>query len=247
VMCDEFIKVHGPPLIEASRQGAGVLFLGAGALVYDEAETVNFLRFLERVGPIGFISRDAPSFERFARAFPHACQGIDCGFFVPDAYAPPTLRLPPYVALAFDSMLEPPIETNGRMEVRLHHQCWGPTGRRWASKPDVLVSDAPHDYLALYSQAEEVHTDRVHACVATLAYGRKARLYASTPRAALFDPVGAAEIGRGLVSVDPGLLNRRKSAQVQAVREIAAPALTAKVAEPHLDPVARRTDKPCLR
>ena len=54
-------------------------------------------------------------------------------------------------------------------------------------KNGVIVSDNPMDYLLLYRNASEVYSDRVHACIPTLAFGNKARLFSNSPRIALFE------------------------------------------------------------
>lgn len=50
-------------------------------------------------------------------------------------------------------------------------------------------SDYPLDYLFLYRNVTETHSDRVHACIPTLSFGNKAKLYSDSPRIALFENV----------------------------------------------------------
>ena len=98
--------------------------------------------------------------------------------------------------------------------------CWPVLREEFARKTCTLVSDIPHDYLALYANAEEVHSDRVHACVAALAYGRKARLYHPTLRGSLFEAAGAARIREELVQLDLQALAQKKKAQIEFVRRV---------------------------
>ncbi len=92
-----------------------------------------------------------------------------------------------------------------------------------------MISDIPEDYLTLYAGAREVHSSRVHACVAAISYGVPARFYSDTPRGLLFDMVGASAIRDRLVSLDASALESKKQAQLECVRRIVSssfPALT---------------------
>lgn len=219
-MCEEFIQVNGPSVLALVKRGVPVLLLGTGAQTYSERERQLFGNFLLQVNPVGFVSRDDQSYEMFADFVPRAQKGIDCAFFLPEAYTPPSLLLPPYIVAVFDSVPEPALALNGRLLIRAHHDCWGPPRRDYINSRYTLISDIPYDYLALYANAEEVHSDRVHACVAALAYGRKARLYHPTPRASLFDAVGAQKIRQELVEIDMQLLAQKKKAQIEFVKDV---------------------------
>lgn len=176
--------------------------------------------FVRQLNPIGFVSRDDASYEMFSGLVVQAYKGIDCAFFLPEAYSPLPLILSPYVVATFDSVPEPRLDLNGRRLIRAHHDCWGPPRRTYLRTGNTLISDIPYDYLALYANAEEVHSDRVHACVAGLAYGRRVRFYHPTPRASLFDPVKAVGIKERLVQLDMELLSMKKRAQVGVVKEV---------------------------
>lgn len=219
-MCEEFITVNGPSVQALANRGVPLLLLGTGALTYSAQERSRFGAFLRQLDPIGFLSRDGQSYEMFSGFVGRARQGIDCAFFVAEAYRPPPLVLAPYVAATFDSMREPALDLKGRRLLRAHHDCWGPARAEYMHKEGTLISDIPYDYLALYAGAEEVHSDRVHACVAALAYGRRARLYHPTPRGSLFAAVGAGEITERPVQLDMQLLGEKKAAQVEFVREL---------------------------
>lgn len=55
---------------------------------------------------------------------------------------------------------------------------------------NVVAADEPYSYITTYAHATLTLTDRVHACVATLAYGRPAMMWFDTPRNALLERVG---------------------------------------------------------
>lgn len=219
-MCEEFVRVNGPTILSLSSRGVPVLLLGTGALEYSQPEKRLYGDFLRKVKPVGFVSRDDRSYEMFADYVPQAQKGIDCGFFVLEAYTPFPLVLPAYIVATFDSTPEPALDLKERQMIRAHHDCWTPLNKEQTSTANTLISDIPYDYLALYANAEEVHSDRVHACVAALAYGRHARLYHPTPRGSLFDAVGAYDIRDKLVKLDLGLLKRKKKSQIEFTQQV---------------------------
>ena len=224
-MCQEFIDVNGPSVLALARRGVPVVLLGTGGLNFDETERSAFRAFLREVEPVAFISRDNRSYEAYRDSAPVAHAGIDCGFFVPEAFTPFPLSLPPYAALNFDGRETFHPETPGLLQVHAHHECFDRIPPGQMRKPRTLISDLPHDYLTLYAGASEVHSDRVHACVAALAYGRRARFYGKTPRASLFDAVGSGAIGGSLTSVDAAAFADTKRRQVDVVREVVTAAL----------------------
>ena len=52
---------------------------------------------------------------------------------------------------------------------------------------NAIASDEPFTYFTIYSQTNLTLSDRVHACVITLAYGKPAMLFTPSPRARLFE------------------------------------------------------------
>lgn len=68
--------------------------------------------------------------------------------------------------------------------------------RKTYRAPNSFVSDIPFTYLNLYANTRATFTNRVHACVATLAYGKPAMLFSTTPRARLLERVGLTYITR---------------------------------------------------
>ena len=90
-------------------------------------------------------------------------------------------RLPRSVAGR--SIVRPDHRTNPHLPLKIYRDSGG------------IASDEPWTYLALYARTELTFSDRVHACVATLAYGRPAMLHnPSTKRSALFSAAGVAGI-----------------------------------------------------
>lgn len=211
--CDEFVETEGVALLRARERGVEVVFNGCGQLDYDAGETRRFRAFLERLDPLAFVSRDRASYENVADVCPRRLDGIDCGFFLPEAYTPPAMRGEPYAVVNFDEAPAPELGLDLPV-LRAQHAAVENLPEHALAHPDTLVSDVPEDYLALYAGCRETHSDRVHACVATLAYGNAARLYAKTPRAGLFQRVGGGAVGEELVRVDLAALGESRDAQV---------------------------------
>jgi len=220
-MCDEFVKVNGPTILKAAERGVGVLLMGTGGFHYDPEEVRTYRAFMREAKPLAFISRDNRAFEDYAEQADQVHRGIDCAFFVSDAFTPPALDLGPYVVVNFDDGPAPSIDTGERLILRSHHDCWEMPEVNLSEKR-TLISDVPHDYLTLYAGAEEVHSDRVHACVAALSYGRAARLYHPTPRGSLFEAAGASTIRDRLTRIDPDEVADKKQTQIKFVSRVIA-------------------------
>ncbi len=85
--------------------------------------------------------------------------------------------------------------------------------------PNSFVSDVPYTYLNLYANTEATFSNRVHACVATLAYGKPAKLFSTSPRAYLLDRLGAKNIRKELTKIDSEWLKYEKLAMINFLRE----------------------------
>lgn len=218
-MCKEFVENNGRTFIEASKRGVAILGLGTGGFLYDDEEINIFSEFLNGLHRSAIISRDEDTYGMFKGRIKNIWSGIDCAFFLPDYYTPPKLTLPTYDVENFDdAATRPTIDHHGRRVIYTHHDLWGPLPEKYINKPDTLVSDVPEDYLTLYSQVRETHADRVHACVASLAYGNRAQLYSNTPRKALFSKVGVLDITKRVCKLDLASLQELKDAQIIQTR-----------------------------
>lgn len=79
----------------------------------------------------------------------------------------------------------------------------------------AIAADEPFTYLTIYSNAQATYTDRVHACLAALAYGKPARLFTPSPRSRLFQRVGLDNIATEMSIVDQDLLAAAKTHQTK--------------------------------
>lgn len=82
------------------------------------------------------------------------------------------------------------------------------------SQPNGLSSDEPYTYFTVYANTKLTLSDRVHACVATLAYGNPAMLLHPTPRGRLFERVGLADIRKRPMSLDMAYLESERTKQI---------------------------------
>jgi hypothetical protein len=87
-----------------------------------------------------------------------------------------------------------PSTIGGLAVLRPEHRTNPFVGWKVYRHPGTVVSDEPYTYLTTYANARLTLSDRVHACVAAVAYGRPAMLFAPTPRGSLFERVGLGDI-----------------------------------------------------
>lgn len=94
--------------------------------------------------------------------------------------------------------------------VRPTHGVLNRSERSLYNKPNAFFAQTPHGYLNLYRNTNLTLSDRVHACVPTIAYGGTAQLFTDSPRARLFERVGVGEIHEHPVSVSMNNLRTEK-------------------------------------
>lgn len=114
-----------------------------------------------------------------------------------------------------------PAQIGGYTIVRPEHRVNPDLTWKIYSQPNGLSSDEPFTYFTIYSQTSLTLSDRVHACVATLAYGNPAMLMHPTPRGYLFNRVGMNEIRSKPMSLDPGYLEQERCQQVEYLKSAA--------------------------
>jgi len=122
-------------------------------------------------------------------------------------------KIQSYIGHAMDRR-KLPTELNGRTIIRPEHRVNPHLGFKVYQHPNAIASDEPWTYFTLYANTELTLADRVHACVATLAYGNRAMLFTPSPRSALFDRVGAGDIRRRPVSLDMDELEEDRQQQL---------------------------------
>jgi len=87
-----------------------------------------------------------------------------------------------------------PTELAGYRVIRPEHRFNPHITWKIYKQPNAVASDEPYTYFTVYANTRLTLADRVHACVATLAYGNPAMLFTPSPRSQLFDRLGLSEI-----------------------------------------------------
>lgn len=232
VTCIDFIKDQGKLCDKLTKLNIPIIFNGVGGSLYNQKEITAFSSFIKNHNVKGFISRDNRTYDDYCNVVPLSFRGVDCGFFIPDK--PEFNGIgddKKYFVYNFETSLSgyPPEQwgynKNNENHIICHHQTLsGSLGRytpgEHISRPRTMIAELPHEYIYLYAKAKETRSNRVHACVATLAFGGAATLIQKTDRASLFDVVGCGELRNKLVTADINKLNNAKNDHVQALDTI---------------------------
>jgi hypothetical protein len=221
-MCEDNFQTQKVVLQQFIKNGARIIIAGGGASRYDDDEVKKVREWMKKIPIYGFISRDEYSYKNYADHATHSYNGIDSALFISDYFNPPEVSIPDFVITNFDHIPEPRIKTNVRLIIRIHHSCW-PTDFRseYFRYSNTLISDLPSDYLTLYAHTKATYSDRVHACLVTLAYGNKAMFFdKSSPRLRMFRRIGAVGIDEQPVAIDMKQLSEEKESQVKFLRSI---------------------------
>lgn len=159
----------------------------------------NFDRYPEPTIRLGdFVARDGIRFE---------ADGAIWNLRVPPAVSRLAHRskVKAYMGHALDRR-KLPQELNGRKIIRPEHRFNPHVTYKIYQHANAIASDEPWTYFTIYANSRMTLTDRVHACVVTLAYGGPAMLFTPSPRSSLFDRVGCGDIRNRPVSIDPAYL-----------------------------------------
>ncbi|QCW05074.1 polysaccharide pyruvyl transferase family protein [Natrinema pallidum] len=231
ILYEHVLEKYYPVFEKLAEDDTPLVLLGAGGGDYDP-ETQRYVKqFINEVEPAGIITRDRDAYESYSDDVPRAHDGIDCAFFINEWYDPPTAT-DEYDVATFDKQTTPKIASDRRTIHTDHYPFEQPYGNLWQkikkmksqwklfNKENVFVSDSLRDYLFLYANTRVTHSDRIHACVPTLAYGNRAQFWFDTPRGTLFEKVLDEDIQDKPVSVDQSLLKRAKQEQVEALQSI---------------------------
>lgn len=238
MLTTNWFKKYSRVFDELVKKDSKIIIYGAGGVTYSKKEINEVREYLKKMNIFAFISRDKKAFENYHDLAEYSYDGIDCAFFINDAFTPAKLDLPEYVVFTFDSMAEPNLKVEEKI-IRTHHAPWRFLSNQIFSKNDLkiflgrikhhqtniikkndLLSDLPDDYLNLYANCEATYSDRVHACVATLSFGNSTRLYSKSARSFLFDRIGLSSIREDLVSLDRKIIEKEKKKQIDFLSEI---------------------------
>lgn len=103
--------------------------------------------------------------------------------------------------------------------VRTEHRYNPFMPRRSYRRPNAYAGDIPQTYLNLYAHSACTFSNRVHACVATAAYGNPAMLFTRSPRAYLLKRLGLTKIKDEPTRLDMDFLRREKAGMLDWLKE----------------------------
>lgn len=225
---------YGPVLNILENRKTPVLLMGVGGSSYDLQTRDYVLSKLGKLNVIGIITRDPTAYETYKCADYQVHPGIDCAFFLGDAYNPPSADIE-FIAATFDKVPEPVLPV-GLPIIRPNHEPfgyarpfqgfagtlleWFKRTRRRYTKQNVFVSDLVEDYLFIYANANVTYSDRIHACVPAMVYGRKAQFFFKTPRAGLFSPFFGEQVWQEPCTLDTALLSTKKNEMISSLRSL---------------------------
>ncbi|MBR2089537.1 MAG: hypothetical protein IJ905_04055 [Fibrobacter sp.] len=224
-----FFVIFGKLLEDKVAQGCKLIFLAASGNHYTENEVKVVSEWLEKLKPYAIMTRDSVAFKHYAKYSSNSYNGIDNVFFVNRLGLKGTgTTIDPYFVLNFDEPKHKNIKKNleeklaNKHIVYTDHKPYPYSKVSKLSKLNVMCSDYPLDYLFIYKNVVETHSDRVHACIPTLSFGNRAQLYSDSPRIALFDNVGIdiSEMKNHPVSLDQNHLKNLQDAQISFLKNV---------------------------
>lgn len=224
-------KVHSRFLNWLIKKQYPVFVLGGGGGNNYSKEEHDFVSdYWKKINFIGYVARDEKAHGNFGKYAKISYIGIDNAFFLNNAFTPAKLDIEPFIINAFDLTYDRKIEANSKKVVKLSHRLLDVDSfksflkRKFKAfkivKKYDLISDYPDDYLHLYANADVTHSDRVHACVASLIFGRKAQYYDNSDRSYLFDRIGLSDIRNKPVKLDMDFIENEKQKQLEVIKKV---------------------------
>ncbi len=227
VLTVHFFKIYGELLKEKTEQGCKLIFLGASGNYYTDFEIDSVSKWLELLKPFAIMTRDSMAYEKYSRFSQNSFNGIDNAFFV-NLLNIPSLKTNPkdYVVINLEEPrnarikkeLEKECKSSNKEMIFSNHKPYPYSNLSKMIKKGIIVSDYPQDYLILYKNATEVYSDRVHACIPTLSFGNKAKLFSNSERIKLFNNVEVEENEDGLMKLVN--IEHYQEKQVSFLREL---------------------------
>jgi Polysaccharide pyruvyl transferase len=126
-----------------------------------------------------------------------------------------------YIGAALDRR-KLPAEIAGHVVVRPDHRHWPHMTYKVYQQPNGMSSDEPFTYFTIYADTTLTLSDRVHACVATLAYGKPAMMFSYSARSALFDRLGLEDIRKRPMTLDQTWLANERAAEIAFLKQALA-------------------------
>ncbi len=104
--------------------------------------------------------------------------------------------------------------------VRTDHRPHPLLRRKTYRYPRVMVNDVPYAYFEIYKGARLTLSNRVHACVAALAYGNHAMLFTRSPRSRLLERMGLDDIRKHPMAINKDFLEQEKKSLLKFLADV---------------------------
>jgi hypothetical protein len=228
VLYEHALEKYYKILRKVRSENIPLILLGAGGGDYSDSTQRYVRQFTDEVEPAAIITRDSTAYNCYSDEAKYTSDGIDNAFFINEWYDPPSSDVD-YDVATFDKT-NPDVDSERDIIYSDHYPFEQPYGNLWQKfkkhmkqrrifdRKNYFLSDTLEDYLFLYSNARVTYSDRIHACVPTLAYGNRAQFTFDTPRGELFEKVISDDIHSDPVSLDNSLIRRLKDEQVEAFK-----------------------------
>jgi hypothetical protein len=204
-----------------------VMLLGIGGGNDYSKKQISYIQsVLKELNLVALVSRDEETYANFNDYAKASYNGIDNAFFMPDYFKPASLKNKGgFDVFTFDDVKEPKIVTSKKI-LRLQHDLWQAGRIKHAIKykknivrHNDMMSDWLDDYLNIYANCNTTYSDRVHACVATLIYGNKAKYFGKSPRSLLFERINLSNIKDEVVSLNMKYIEKEKQKEIDFLQE----------------------------
>ena len=227
-------KIHAGLLDWLRTTKTKVIILGGGGGNNYSADEIGYVKEAWRgIDVISYIARDEKAYKNFMDLSENRYLGIDNAFFLSDCFTPARLntQVKKLGVKTFDIKTGRDVHfPDDYMVITLPHRLMDVDSIKFASRHGMntfsivgetdLISDFPDDYLHIYGNAAQTHSDRVHACVATLSFGGAARYYDNSDRSWLFERVQCGGIRKELTTLNQAYIKEEKYKQIQYLKSI---------------------------
>lgn len=209
--CESFLHTKASEsLLKMAQNGTKIIFLGMGGAKYTSEEINEFSNYLRKLNPYLVVTRDHTTYENYKDVV-KCISGIDCAFWIKDAFCPTGFAKKPFDIVTFNRTKEPEKykEFKSRLVIRPQHFQYDFNVNDVCE--NCMISDSPYDYLGLYANAQNVYTDLVHATVISLEYGTPVQFFPVDGRAKLFEHLnGLYKDPDGFLHIDEKALDNQK-------------------------------------
>ena len=113
-----------------------------------------------------------------------------------------------------------PESVGDRMIVRLDHQFNPVYLRKIFRSPNSFCWDLPDPYLCLYANADLTLTDRIHAALVTLVYGKPAMLFSESGRARILERLGVENLNLRPALLDQARVEEERTKMIEFLKTV---------------------------